>query len=544
MSPDPITLPVTIRDFITKPLDPTVAADLGISPGSIKIHPDFEFKGAFDNRDTLPPGTNDPSLKGVELGIVADTLELDPLEPDPDLQERKPKYRGGRNITTNGEELFKWWYRDNDEYNRSIDDEIELELVDPQKNLYRIDEADFFPIDDELLGNEGRNHNFHYTLELHHTFTYQGQETFRFEGDDDLWVFIDGKLVIDIGGVHPARKALINLNNLDWLKSDGSKEKIVLQPGTDYTFDLFYAERHTTKSKFFVETSILFNPKVMVEATIPEAVEPGDGKPGQNGQFTIELDKPPLQDVTVTYLIDTSINKAATENQDYDLSPASRQIVFKAGESPVKVIDVIPKADALQEGTEKVRLVLRPGKGYDLGKPKAAIVTIADTFKPPVKPPVPTVTVKATQHAEEPKAGQRARNRHEGTFLIELNQAVAQAVTVTYKIRPRGKGIATRGKDYDLDPAQMRVTIPANQTSALVRVIPHGDDEKEGTEKVQLTLRRGRGYELHSNRRRIQAVVNIIDTYQVPPPPPPRPGRGGAGGGLGPGGGNRQVRSR
>jgi len=52
--------------------------------------------------------------------------------------------------------------------------------------------------------NEGRNHNFHFTFELHTEFIYKGGEVFTFVGDDDVFTFINKKLAIDLGGVHGA----------------------------------------------------------------------------------------------------------------------------------------------------------------------------------------------------------------------------------------------------------------------------------------------------------------------------------------------------
>jgi len=44
----------------------------------------------------------------------------------------------------------------------------------------------FFPIDNQLFGNEGDPHNYHFTAEVVTSFRYQGGETFTFTGDDDV----------------------------------------------------------------------------------------------------------------------------------------------------------------------------------------------------------------------------------------------------------------------------------------------------------------------------------------------------------------------
>lgn len=179
-------------------------------------HPDFE------------------ALIATDPGIVETTLGAD----------GKPVYAGlTGNPTTSGQANFDQWYNDVGGVNMSAP--LSITLEDPDLNgVYTYINNDFFPIDGQLLGNQGRSHNYHFTFELETDFTYQGGETFTFTGDDDLWVFIDGQLVIDLGGVHTAQTASVNLDDLG------------LTIGDTYSFNLFFAERHTTQSTFRIDTSI------------------------------------------------------------------------------------------------------------------------------------------------------------------------------------------------------------------------------------------------------------------------------------------------
>lgn len=150
---------------------------------------------------------------------------------------------------------FNQWFRDVPGVNLSRP--LTLKLVrnasgsyvfdDEQEQKYR-DLGGFFPIDDELFGNPGGrpDHNFHFTFELHTEFTYDASanQVFRFIGDDDVWVFVDGRLVIDIGGVHAAVDQYVELNRLG------------LVDGETYTLDFFFAERHRTQSNFRIETNL------------------------------------------------------------------------------------------------------------------------------------------------------------------------------------------------------------------------------------------------------------------------------------------------
>lgn len=114
-----------------------------------------------------------------------------------------------------------------------IDD---FEYLDAEKTIKN-------PYFDNLSG-KGKRHNFGFTMKIQATFEYIPGQYFEFNGDDDVWVFINNRLVVDIGGQHTKVFGSVDLDTLG------------LQEGVNYPFHIFYAERHTTQSNFMMRTSI------------------------------------------------------------------------------------------------------------------------------------------------------------------------------------------------------------------------------------------------------------------------------------------------
>lgn len=142
---------------------------------------------------------------------------------------------------------FNQWYNTISGVN--IEVAAELPLTDDGTGVYVFDSNAFFPLDNQgFMNTPGESHNYHFTTEAHVKFTYEAGQVFTFRGDDDLWIFVNGKLALDVGGLHQALEGTIAF--------DAKAAALGITPGGQYQMDIFHAERQTSESNFRIETNI------------------------------------------------------------------------------------------------------------------------------------------------------------------------------------------------------------------------------------------------------------------------------------------------
>lgn len=215
------------------------------------------------------------------------------------------------------------------------------------------DIPEFFWLDGKGFDNEGRKHNYSFTMELHSQFTYQKELSFQFLGDDDVWAYINGRLAMDIGGIHMAEEGEIDLDEI--------AEKFGFEEGKKYNFDFFYAERHTSNSRIKITTN-LFTPY----AALRFYHDPGDPEKNDNETF---------------------------ENGDTIKAGESIKIFAHAFDSlgwrsdwsdliSIEVMDLGDKAKIIS--TDKGSITVLPQKPYENIVIKATFVNPDDPFATPI----------------------------------------------------------------------------------------------------------------------------------------------------------------
>ena len=199
-----------------------------------------------------------------------------------------------------------------------------------------------YPFDHSHKGGQAWDLGFGVSMEIKFTLGPEGQtddgadQKFEFTGDDDLWVFVDDHLVLDLGGAHKQTEGSINFHTLtvsapatysigngavrnqkfgEWSSSTGSS----VGAGEDYWFDttksahtmkIFYLERGMYDSNLKFGFSMYPQPDEYDVEKIVD-VDTNSLNPGLKGQFSD------------TFTFKNTSEDSKGGNSDYDVYKSS-----------------------------------------------------------------------------------------------------------------------------------------------------------------------------------------------------------------------------
>lgn len=237
--------------------------------------------------------------KGAMQGLVKDSLGADGL-PVPAYTNSDDAWNStldvfSKNVTGHDpvqstDNFYRWFH----ETEKSKAFKGEAVFTRTGKNTYTYGREGVFPLDsisnfsDDDEATKEHGHNFHFTshLKIPMKISANGTERFEFSGDDDVWVFLNGKLILDIGGLHEKLNGWFTINQDGTISTyvqnvnDPSVRASLGEPSNDYNsyvnplnelimrtyqdkydtidiglkegdvvnLDFFYAERSTTES--------------------------------------------------------------------------------------------------------------------------------------------------------------------------------------------------------------------------------------------------------------------------------------------------------
>ncbi|XXY44390.1 DUF4215 domain-containing protein [Sorangium sp. So ce269] len=270
VAPNEMRLPMVIRDFIGWCPE---SYSTGTSNSACDANLTDTITGHFDFE--ISPST------GAQLdGTVQPTLDA----------EGKPVNAYGNpfvtpsadNGWTSGQNNFRWWYRDNPNYNRTLVTTIDMIEAGAGSGRFVYERNPFWPVDadppgtdpaldslvaDGLERTRDAGHNFYFTSEVRYWFQFTPDTTasnnpvLTFYGDDDVWVFIKNTLTADIGGIHGRAEESVTILDTGDARVTPCDDAgcptraaynvdLNLEAGKVYEIVVFQAERHVTGSNY------------------------------------------------------------------------------------------------------------------------------------------------------------------------------------------------------------------------------------------------------------------------------------------------------
>jgi len=312
--------------------------------------------------------------------------------------------------------------------------------------------------------------NQHYCFESHAKFTFKPGLKFNFRGDDDIWVFIDNTLAVDLGGTHLAAPGYVNL---DKFKGYGGR---TLEEGSQYDLDIFFCDRRTTMSNVRIKTNMYIKQTVALEAT-PKTnratgektyemcyTKTGDGTCA--GAMTGESSELRCCGAEIATVCNVSLAYYLVKGTTFNLDEA---IVLTPGTINKGGIDL---TDVSAPKVNKKNVTLEPGKwtlfAYAEGKPKK-IETFRTTGKVDVMFKTPVAVLDSNGDAIKGMKFEYTESELAGelvpfyvTALIDdgkdLSLSPDDAVNVGYTLSADGLTLYAKNEKGELE-----MILPSNQ---------------------------------------------------------------------------------
>ena len=273
----------------------------------------------------------------------------------------------------------------------------------------------FYPLDSVLPSYEEsqRSHNYYFGMRYDVTFKigdYVGPLNYKFTGDDDLWVVLDGKkIVIDLGGIHSAAGKTVDL----WYYIGQAANLTEAQKQQNHTLTILYMERGAGESNCQMEFTLpsakiqQVDQTQMTNISFYKTDAEGNGLPG--AQFSL------TNDSTQATMPAVSDSEGLVQFQQlvagtYTLTETQAP---KGYVTPTTSWKVKVTADSNKNLSAKIYLA----DGRELGKLTGGEYQIINSASTPVQPPTPGIVETKKELSHEKYI---AKNK-DGTYNLTLN---------------------------------------------------------------------------------------------------------------------------
>lgn len=272
----------------------------------------------------------------------------------------------------------------------------------------------FYPLNEVLPSYEEseRGNNNYFGMRYDVTFKigdYVGPLNYKFKGDDDLWVVLDGKkIVIDLGGIHSAATG-----NVDLWKYIGDKENLTeAQKQQNHTLTILYMERGAGASncemKFTLPSAKIQQVDQTQMTNISFYKTDAEGKGLSGAQFSL------TNDTTHTTMLAASDSDGLVQFQQlvegtYTLTETQAPNGYVTPTTSWKV--------KVTNGSGGLSAKIYQANGTELRKLISGGYQIINSASTPVQPPTPGIVETKKELSHEKYI---AKNE-DGTYNLTLN---------------------------------------------------------------------------------------------------------------------------